>query len=324
METMENLDVIHVLQGRRYLFAAELSLDMNDYRKYEDMRQEIWKEPSDHMGGVRNLACANYFDRGSTLFTGTFVEDKTEGFPRDRDHMVGFSYGFVGVRDKKIGFRSVSNLSFYSQYLGVRKGFQGLGLGMLTKEYQKKVVLETMGVETMICTYDPLVGVNASRNIHHFGMDVDGYKESYYPDFGGALNRVDLPSDRLLVSWDLTRKNIQRPAYELHDLVKADLLVISSKMWVIEGKKGPVNLEVVAEVRSDWHEDYALVEIPFDFYKMLGETDVPDESIRKIPIDWRLATRKVFQELFKRKYKIVDFRIYQDKDRKRGFYVLKN
>jgi predicted GNAT superfamily acetyltransferase len=95
-------------------------------------------------------------------------------------------------------------------------------------------------------------------------------------------------------------------------------------MWEIEGKSGPVNLEVVAEVRPDWHRDYALVEIPFDFYKMLGETDVPDESIRKIPIDWRLATRKAFQELFQHKYKIVDFRIYQDKDRKRGFYVLKN
>ena len=73
----------------------------------------------------------------------------------------------------------------------------------------------------------------------------------------------------------------------------------------------------------DWDREFALLEIPFDFYRMLKETDVPDESVRKIPLDWRLATREVFQELLKHKYKVIDFRIYREKDRKRNFYVLK-
>jgi predicted GNAT superfamily acetyltransferase len=323
LEVMKNPDIIRNLGGRRFLFAVESSHDKNDYQKYEDLRQEIWKEPSDRMAGVRNLLSENYFDRGSSLFTGVFVEDKNGEFPKNGDHLVGFSYGFVGVRDKELGFRSLGNFLFYSQYLGVKKDFQNLGLGVLIKQFQKKVVLEVFGVDTITCTYDPLVGVNAYRNIHCFGMDVVQYRESYYRDLGGELNRADIPCDRFFVSWDL-KKDTRRPSYDLDDLVGKDLFVIRSKTSEIQGTGGPVNLEIVADIRTDWRQDYALAEIPFDFYRMLELTDVADGNVRKIPLDWRLATREVFQNLLARKYEVIDFRIYQDRDRKRNFYVLKN
>lgn len=322
LEIMKNLDTVHILEGKRYLFAVELSHDKDDYQKYEDLRREIWKEPTDQLAGVRNMLCESYFDNGSSLFTGVFMEDEKGSFPKDRDHFVGFSYGFVGVRDKELGFRSVANFLFYSQYLGVKKDFQDLGLGVLIKEFQKKVVLEVFGVDTITCTFDSLVGVNAYRNIHRFGMDIVEYRTAYYQDFGGELNRVDVPSDRLFVSWDLIR-DIRRPPYALDDLVKSDHLVIHSEISEIQGHSGPVRLEVVTGIRPDWDREFALVEIPFDFYRMIKETDVPDDGVRKIPLDWRLATRKIFQKLFERKYKVIDFRTYQDEDRKRDFYVLK-
>ncbi|UCE39735.1 MAG: hypothetical protein JSV17_09585 [Candidatus Aminicenantes bacterium] len=320
---MNNLDTVHVIKGKRYLFSVEVSHDKDDYQKYEDLRQEIWKDPTDQMAGVRNMLCENYFDRGSSLFTGVFLEDEKGEFPKDRDHLVGFSYGFVGIRDKELGFRSAANFLFYSQYLGVKKDFQDLGLGLLIKEFQKKVVHEVFGVDTITCTYDPLVGVNAYRNIHRFGMEVVEYREAYYQDFGGDLNRVDVPSDRLFVSWDLT-KDVRRPSYDLDHLVKSDLLVIRSEISEIQGRSGPVRLEIISDTHPDWDQEYALVEIPFDFYRMIKQTDVPDEEVRKIPLDWRLETREVFQKLLERKYKVIDFRIYQDKKRKRDFYVLKN
>ena len=318
---MKNLDTIHVLDGKRYLFAVEMSQDMDDYQKYEDLRQEIWKDPGDQMASVRNMRSENYFDKGSTILTGVFVEDEKGSFPKERDHFVGFSYGFVGVRDKELGFRSLANFIFYSKYLAVKKGYQDLGLGVLIKLFQKEVVLKLCGIDTITCTFDPLTGVNAYRNIHRFGMDVVEYREAYYQDFGGELNRVDVPSDRLFVSWDLTR-DIRRPPYALDDLVKSDHLAIRSETYEIQGRSGPFRLEIVADVRTDWDQEYALIEIPFDFYGMLKQTDVPDEGIRKIPRDWRRATREVFQKLLEHKYKVIDFRIYQDEDRKRDFYIL--
>jgi predicted GNAT superfamily acetyltransferase len=322
VEIMKNLDIIHALEGKRYLFAVESSQDKDDYQKYEDLRQEIWKEPTDQMAGLRNMLCESYFDRGSSLFTGVFVEDENGTFLKDFDHMVGFSYGFVGVRDKESGFRSLKNLLFYSQYLGVKKGFQDMGLGVLIKEFQKKVVQEIFGVNTITCTYDPLVGVNARRNIHRFGMRIVEYRIAYYQDFGGELNRVDVPGDRLFVSWDLAG-DIQKPPYDLDDLAHLDHLVIHSEISDVQGRSGPFRLEVVSNVQHDWDREYALVEIPFDFYKMLKETDVADPNVRKIPLDWRLATREAFQNLFENKYKVVDFRIHRSEDRKRDFYIFK-
>ena len=111
-----------------------------------------------------------------------------------------------GVRDKEAGFRDRSNLRFYSQYAGVRKAYQSYGLGILIKEFQREMVLGILGVSTVICTYDPLTGVNAHRNVRHFGMDVLEYRVATYGEYGGLLNRLDVPTDRFLMSWDLERK----------------------------------------------------------------------------------------------------------------------
>jgi predicted GNAT superfamily acetyltransferase len=40
---------------------------------------------------------------------------------------------------------------------------------------------------------------------------------------------------------------------------------------------------------------------------MLRETDVEDKEIRKIPVDWRMETRKVLQSLLEKSYRISDF-----------------
>jgi len=238
---MKKLEVFHTVKGKKFLFAVETSANKDDYQKYEDLREEIWKEPTDQMAGARNMHCENYFDRGSSLFTGVFIEDEKGNFPRDSGHLVGFSYGFVGVKDKKIGFRSKENLMFYSQYLGVKREFQKFGLGVLIKSFQRDVVLEIFGVGTITCTFDPLVGVNAYRNIHHFAMEVVEYKEAFYKDFGGELNRVDVPCDRLYVSWDL-EKSFQRPQYDLEDLISSHHLALDTTTMDVKGRSGPVKL----------------------------------------------------------------------------------
>ncbi len=319
---MDRLEALHTIKGKKFLFAVETSPHKDDYQKYEDLREEIWKEPTDPMAGPRNMHCENYFDRGSSLFTGVFVEDEKGDFPRDSGHMVGFSYGFVGVKDKEIGFRSQENLMFYSQYLGVKKEFQRFGLGVLIKSFQRDAVLEILGVGTITCTFDPLVGVNAYRNIHRFAMEVVEYKEAFYKDFGGELNRIDVPCDRLYVSWDL-EKSIQRPKYELEELISPDHLALVTAIIEVEGRSGSVELEIVTDIKPDLRQEFLLVEIPIDFYMMLKETDVSDERVRAVPIEWRMRTRYVFQKLFQRGYRVIDFRMLKRDDRIRDFYVLK-
>lgn len=318
---MIKFDTIHALKGKRFLFKVESSQELSDFDKYENLRLEIWGDPRDSLAGARNLGVENYFHDGSNLLTGVFIEDEKGKFWEDASHLVGFSYGYVGVKDKKRGFRDIENIIFYSQYVGVKKEYQNYKLGVLIKEFQKNVVLGLYGLSTITCTYDPLVGVNAYRNIHLFRMNVVDYRVSWYQDFAGKLNRADVPADRLSVQWKLKEKS-QLPEYDLKKLVDPAHLVVQAEMGEVAGKRGSLRIELVRPANLDLDHELLLIEVPFDFYKILQETNVSDESVRRIPYDWRMETRKAFQELLKRGYRVLDFNKLKIEERTRDFYVM--
>ncbi len=305
-----------------FRFLLICNIKEGNYQKYEDLRFDIWEEPNDKMSGTRNMVCENYFYDGSALFIAAYAADKDGTFIEDEKYFVGFSYGFVGVEDKNVGFRDPDNLVFYSMYTGVRNTYLKNGLGILIKEFQKKMLLDIFGVGTASCTFDPLTGVNAYRNIHFFGMDVVDYKVAHYGSFGGRLNRDDVPCDRFYVYWRL-KKDIQRPEIEIQKLLDGDHLVLSSEIREVEGKDGCVSLAVPKDLNCGLEKELLFIEIPYDFYTMVRATDVPDETIRKIPLDWRLKTRKAFLALLEREYKIIDFLSVRQEKRIRDFYVLK-
>jgi predicted GNAT superfamily acetyltransferase len=318
---MIELNIVHKIRGKAFLLQAETSHETADYMKYEEIRNEIWENPLDSLAGTRNMAAENYFNEGSSLFIAAYVEDESGSFTEDKAHLVGFSYGFVGVRNKEIGFKDIGNIEFYSQYTGVKGEYQSYGLGVLIKEFQRKILRDVFGVYTVNCTYDPLSGVNAYRNIHHFRMDVVGYLEDCYTDFTGKLNRLDVPADRFFISWDL-KSEPPKLKYDIKQVFDSGKLVIQTELHEIAGKNGLIQLDVVTGVDLSLDDSFLLVEIPFDFYTMLQETDVSDSSIREIPVVWRYKTREVFRDLLQRGYSIIDFRYLEEKDRKRDFYVL--
>jgi predicted GNAT superfamily acetyltransferase len=330
-QSNKDLEVVCEVKGRRFLFAVETAGRAEDYRKYELLRNLIWEEPDDGLSGPRNMAAENYFHEGGSLFIGVYSEDAHGRFQKNRDHLVAFAYGYVGVRDKDIGYRQIDNLEFYSQYAAVRPDTEGYGLGVRLKQFQKQKVLHILGIKTIICTYDPLVGVNAYRNVHVLGMEILAYKDACYEGFSGRLNRLDVPCDRFWVSWDL-EKEISRPGYDIQELVSGGCLAVSSVVREIQGRSGPVRLELVQEgdlelsskkdPASGRKPEFALVEIPFDFYRMLQETDVSDPEVRGIPAAWRQRTRLAFHSLLERGYVIVDFCYYKHQGRVRDFYVL--
>jgi predicted GNAT superfamily acetyltransferase len=305
---MKDLEKIVAVRDRRFLLRVETSLESEDYWLFEDLRNAIWDFPVDRLSGTRNMMCENVFHEGGSLFIGAFVEAPGGGFAAEGKDLVGFCYGFVGVRDKEVGFRDRSNLRFYSQYTGVQKAYQSYKLGIQLKEFQREMVLGILGVSTVICTYDPLTGVNAHRNVRHLGMDVLEYRVATYGEYGGLLNRLDVPTDRFLMSWDLERKaEKEGPGYDL-DAALAVAQPIRAGIRRVTGKSSELELEVVERIDGNVGGEVVLVRIPLDYYRMLQETDVADADVRRIPVDWRLATREIFQGLFARGYRVIDFR----------------
>jgi predicted GNAT superfamily acetyltransferase len=297
---------VMTIRGRRFFLKVEDSAASADYRKYEDLRQAIWGFPEDTLAGVRNLECENVLHEGGSLFLAAYVEDEGGAFRESADRFVGFSYGFVGLKVKSAGYRSAENLWFYSQYTGVRPAYQGVGLGVPLKEYQRDVLREALGIFTVVCTYDPLTAVNARRNVGRFGMDVVEYRPATYGAFGGRLNREDVPSDRFFMSWDLRRESRREPP-RIDEALAAGAGIVEAEERVVAGASGPVELEIARGLRPVGSGDVALVRIPREFYVMLAATDVADPEVRRIPVDWRAATRRAFQTLFAAGFRVTDF-----------------
>ena len=313
---------IMTLKERRFLFRVEDSDAPADYLKYEELRNAVWRYPQDSLPGGRNMMCENFLHDGSSLFIGVFAEDERGVLAVSGERLAGFSYGFVGLKDRGLGFNARDNLQFYSQYNAVREDFRGFNLGILMKEFQREQVRDVFGLDIITCTYDPLTAVNAYRNIHHFGMDVLAYRTDTYGEFGGLLNRLDVPRDRLFISWDL-KKEGRRPEFDLPKWLRPELCVIATERVKVSGKNGPLEFGAIREVRPALDENPLLVEIPADFYLMLQETDVEDENVRRMPLDWRIKTRQVFQTLLGKGYKVSDFCRTKATPRK-YFYVLEN
>lgn len=311
------------IRDKKFLFRVEDSPQAADYKKYEDLRQAVWQFAEDHMAGTRNLLCENFLHEGSSLFLGVFEETEDGSFTLDDQHLVGFSYGFVGLKDKSLGFDRPSNLWFYSQFLGVRPDRLNYGLGILIKEFQREVLLEVLHIETVVCTYDPLTAVNAYRNVRHFGMKVVEYRVAPYGEYGGRLNRQDVPSDRFFMSWNLKESFCPLvPEPEVVSYIERWPRTLRVDYRWLETEKGRADLEVASGPILNQEDEYLLVPVPADFYLMLNLTDVGEPEIRRIPVDWRFRTREIFLHYFQRGYRVVDF-LKVEAGQKRCFYLLR-
>lgn len=324
MTRNDSVDRIIETKGRRFLLFVETSTKDEDYQKYEDLRQHIWEEPEDHFSGHRNMAAENYFAYGGSLFTGVYADDGFGNIIRSPEHFAGFTYGYVSPVDKKLGYRRQDNLRFYSQYAAVRPDLQHFRLGTALKRHQAEAVQNILGVHVIACTFDPLTGVNANRNIHKLGMRVRKYITACYQNFGGLLNRADVPADRFFVTWNLKKDTTEIRPPVIPSLAKEAAWALQSRLKKIPGRSGAVDMPVPAEeITGDINTDYVLVEIPENFYRLLQETGVDDKAIRRIPLDWRMASRRVFTMLLKAGFTVTDFQRFTLDNRPRNVYVLK-
>jgi len=97
--------------------------------------------------------------------------------------------------------------------------------------------------------------------------------------------------------------------------------VILVRNVTVAGLSGPIKIEAVDGFNHGAKGDRLIVPIPRDFYLMLCETDVAEPEVRRIPVDWRLATRAAFQMLFRKGYRVADF-IPAAGPAERNYYIL--
>ncbi|HEU5184046.1 MAG TPA: hypothetical protein VFU01_05740 [Gemmatimonadaceae bacterium] len=186
--------------------------------------------------------------------------------------MLGFVFGMTGVRDGK--------LVHWSDLLAVRPEARGAHLGERLKHYQRDLVL-AIGVETMHWTFDPLVARNAHLNLTRLGARAVEYVPDMYGSNTGSPLHGGLPTDRVVIAWDLTRPTGSEPRP-----ARPGLLVNPVAANGLPALNGLLDAPVVR------------IAVPRDL-----EAE-PNER-RAI---WRQVTREAFASYLARGYEVIGFR----------------
>jgi predicted GNAT superfamily acetyltransferase len=253
---------------------------IDEFRQVVALEQAIWGYTD--LGDIVTVPVFIFtIKRGATLI-GAF----------DGDHMVGFAYAVVGMKD--------GQPMLWSHMTGVLPEYRG-GLGYRLKLEQRTRAL-SQGYELIEWTFDPMQAMNAHFNFAKLGGVVEEYAENFYGESTSALHR-GTPTDRLIVSWRIGEPHVVRRLEQ------------TSGLRAVSHEVGEAPVVNVTAMDGDWREvrriDLAVderrvwIEIPTGFTQM--QQLAPDRALQ-----WRLHVRQMFQAYFARGYRAVDFVLQRD------------
>jgi predicted GNAT superfamily acetyltransferase len=206
----------------------------------------------------------------------------------DDGALKGFVYSMPGIKDGRA--------TQWSHMLGVTPDARSTGLGTRLKLAQREAAMAT-GLDLIEWTYDPLQATNAYLNLTKLGAIVEEYEENVYGESSSRLHS-GTPTDRFIAEWRIREPHVERrleaslggPLVRDRSVARATVInpSIAGAPWI---RPGAADLDV--DTRR------VLVEIPIGFSEML--TRDPG-----LALEWRLATRQIFQTYFSRRYRAVD------------------
>jgi predicted GNAT superfamily acetyltransferase len=219
----------------------------------------------------------------------------------DDGAMQGFVYSMPAVKD--------GQLTQWSHMLGVQPSARDAGLGARLKLAQRDAALAA-GITLIEWTFDPLQALNAYFNFTRLGVVVEEYDENIYGDSSSPLHHGS-PTDRFVAQWKLREPHVERriaarglPLMRDAGVASAPLVnpSVDHDRWITPGRAA-----------LDVSERRLLVEIPAN-YEDIQKADAA------LALEWRLASRAVFQTYLPRGYRVVDF--FLSREQKRGQYLL--
>lgn len=198
----------------------------------------------------------------------------------DAGKVIGFCYGFPG--------RQFGRPALLSHMLGVLPAYRGRQVGVNLKRAQARWALDN-GYDLITWTFDPLEAVNAHLNIAKLGGRSRTYLVNHYGDMNDGLN-AGLPTDRLLVEWDLASPAVQA---------------------LLAGRTAAGGAAQSGEHRQPGAGNELAVSIPRSFQQL-------KKADPAAALNWRLRVRAELMNAFADGYAVTGFRL----DDATGTYVL--
>lgn len=215
---------------------------------------------------------------------------------------VGFAYAFAGLRG--------GTPHLHSDMLAVLPEYQQRGVGLRLKWAQREEAL-SRGLSLVTWTFDPMQARNANLNLRRLGAVATEFVENFYGVTTAALHH-GLPTDRLLVRWELAAPRVQALTTEgepPRTVAAPDGARINEVKW-------QAGWPVSSEPRLDLEAPELLLEIP-------PEWDVLCRAAPRVADAWQTKVRQSLTTYLGRGYIAADFAPTQDGGRRRPLYVLR-
>ncbi len=214
----------------------------------------------------------------------------------------GFVYSMPAVKDGR--------LTQWSHMLAVAPQARETGLGRRLKLSQREYALRA-GIDLIEWTFDPLQSLNAHLNLSKLGTVVEEYEEDVYGQSTSPLHR-GTPTDRFVAEWRLSAPHVERRISASAAPLMRDSTVMSA-ILVNPSREVAGWLEPASRLVDVEGDRRLMVEIPTGF------TDLQQRN-PDLALEWRLATRSIFQTYLHRGYRVVDF--FLAREARRGHYLL--
>jgi chorismate synthase len=264
--------------------------DRADYEACVRLQREVWR--------LADVEITSAIQFVATTWAGGLLHlaETAAGEP------VGFAYAFPALRG--------GAPHLHSDMVAVRPEHQKRGVGERLKWAQRADALEA-GVTLITWTYDPMQALNANLNLRRLGAVGVEFLQDFYGVTTSALHH-GLPTDRLLVRWELNAPRVRQRAGEgeLPRSVPAPVLPrINDVKW-------QAGWPVSSEPRLDLEAPELLLEVP-------PEWNVLCQAAPRVAAVWQDKVRRAFQAYLGRGYLAADFAPTDEGGRRRPLYVLK-
>jgi predicted GNAT superfamily acetyltransferase len=265
-------------------------LALSEYHACEALQRRVWQMSDERDVVPLHMLLAVHTQGGVLL--GAFGGNE----------LVGYVFGFAGLTDE-------GQVKHCSHMMGVLPEYQSQGVGYQLKLAQREFALG-QGLDLITWTYDPLESRNAYLNLGKLGVISRSYIQDLYGPMTDGLN-AGLPSDRFRVEWRIGSKWVRRRLAGEESRVEVEMAAPGNiPGHTTQGALTPGRLSLRADAVA------IAVQIPAD-YQTIKATD------QALALDWRLATRQIFEAYFEKGYVAADFLTSEAKGERKSLYVLR-
>jgi predicted GNAT superfamily acetyltransferase len=264
--------------------------NLADYKTCEDIQKEVWDSQDIDIVPVTVLL--------EIQRTGGIVLGAYSGI----GDLIGFECGIPGsVRNKPI---------LHAMLLAVRSAYRNFDVGFKLMTALRKEALKRK-LSLVTAAIDPMQPVQSYFALGKLGARSDRYEENYC---GATTRQPDrgMPTDRLLIEWDLASKEVDRrlesgpPSHGLRKELKRQTIINQLR----ETAPGLVESSTV---KLSCTEAEFLLEVPYN---------LPEIKSRDLgmAIQWQSKMRQTFRHYFKKDYSVTEFFVTTHDGHLRAFY----